>query len=114
MARFTVLDLSKVLSARWGIVSASLLAPPHSFYTTFSNYFVVFFLFWSLEASLLFVLHNFDDLFLVLQTIAMVIGSIQSVAMYIGIGINSEDVTALHERLQSIVDGGMHDMIQLS
>ncbi|XP_055304582.1 uncharacterized protein LOC129569589 [Sitodiplosis mosellana] len=82
----------------------SLLTPPHSFYTTFSNYFIVFFLAWSTVASVQFVMHNYDDLFLSLQTCAMIIGGIQSVAMYIGIGINSDDVTALHERLQSIVD----------
>lgn len=107
MARFTVLEINQILSQRWGIISASLITPPHSFYTTFSNYFIVFFLFWSTIASIQFVMNNYDDLFLSLQTCAMIIGGIQSVGMYIGIGIYSDKVTILHAELQSIVDQGI-------
>lgn len=54
-------------------------------------------------------MNNLDDLFLALQTIPMVIGGIQSFGMFVGFGVGSNHITALHSRLQLTVDKGIND-----
>lgn len=114
MTRFKVLDIRPVLVQRMGIIPTSIITPPHKFFRTFTDYYVWIVLFLFLVSSIMYVLENSQDLNNCLKTIPMIIGGIQSLGMFMGVGFRSSHIVTLREKLQTLVDKGAHYFLFIS
>lgn len=108
MEKFKVIDIRPVLVQRIGIIPTSIITPPHKYFRIFTDYYVWIVLFLFLVSSIMYVLGNFEDLNNSLKTIPMIIGGIQSLGMFMGVGFRSSLIVTLREQLQALVDEGEH------
>lgn len=107
MAKFKVLDLSKVLKTRFGIYAYRLTDPNNDFFKSYATYHVLFFLvpIFVISGSL-FAYKNLDQVILALKTVFMVMVGFQAAALFLSVGLNMRSVKNLHQTLQEIVDEG--------
>lgn len=106
VAKFTVLDIKPVLVQRMGIIPTSVITPPFKFFRTWGDYYLWISLFAFLISSILFVAGNYDDINPTLKTIPMIIGGCQSLGMFLSVGLRSDMIATLREKLQAIVEAG--------
>lgn len=107
MEKIKVFKYNQFLMTMLGIHSYNIAEPTNEYFKTPIVYIILFISFFVSGASSgIFAYENFDDFFIVLQCVYIVVLGIQQGGMHLSIGLNMNVVKATHLRIQSIVDQG--------
>lgn len=114
METFQVLKMSQAFLSRLGIYSYRLTEPINEFFSSFSTYYILCNLTFTLISSTTFIYQSSCELKITLQLWLIIIGAIQCSGMYLNIGLKMRQVKVLHLKLQEIVDVGLYFVLILS
>lgn len=107
MEKFEVLKYNQSVMARIGIYPYDIKKPTSKIYTSFAFYYFIISLTIPVMSGTVLILQKMSDFKSIIRDILMIIGSIQSFAVYYFIGLKINKIKTLHLNLQKTIDEGM-------
>lgn len=104
MSKLNVLQLNQSFMAQLGIYFSHLKEPTNQFYRSPRVYLILLALESGTIPSILDAFDNSSDFTRKLNAIWLIVGTTQSVGIFLNYGLNMTETKALHLNFQSIVD----------
>lgn len=107
MEKFKVFKYNQSVMARIGIYPYDIKKSTRKFFNSFAFYYFLISLTIPVMSGAVLILQKLPDFKSIIRDILMIIGSIQSFAVYYFIGLKINKIKALDLNLQETVDDGM-------